>query len=324
MRGRWKNGIGILFSLSLLGLVLAWQPLDQFAVVLRQVVLWPVLLAFALTVPMVLLRTWQTSCLARLQGMQVGFGPLLGLQLAISFYGLFLPGVVAAGVLRWYRLARLGGDPQATLALVVFSRLLEIEMALLLGLLFWFLDPGAPGWPGLPGMFAALAAGVAVLRYLAFHPRAAAWTEVQLSAWWPERRLAGLRRRLIELLGVTGRYGSLTGRAWGILLLNILGSHALGLLSVVLVAGALGMEVGIATLGWARAILALALLLPITWAGIGLREATMAAALVAAGQPGPAAVALGLLLSLRVLLEALAGGLVELHARLTPTPHGER
>ena len=154
----WTSWLGMAVSLGLLGLVLASQPLDGFLAVLRQAMLWPVLLAFALTVPMALLRAWQTSCLARLQGMRVGFGPLLGLQLATSFYGLFLPGVVAAGVLRWYRLARLGGNPQATLALVVFSRLLEIEVALLLGLLFWFLDPAAPGWPALPAAFAAMAA----------------------------------------------------------------------------------------------------------------------------------------------------------------------
>ncbi|HEX2526051.1 MAG TPA: lysylphosphatidylglycerol synthase transmembrane domain-containing protein [Geminicoccus sp.] len=315
-----KAFLGIAFSLVLLGLLIWWQPMDEYLAVWQQATLWPIAVVFLLTIPMVMLRARQTQSLARLQGMQVGFGPLVGLQLATTFYGLFVPGVVAVGVLRWYRLAKLGGDPKATMALVVFSRLLEIEMALLLGLIFWMLDPLAPGSPGLPITFFLIWAVTALTRFAAFHPWTANRLEGLIVAYWPAQRLGGIRSRLIGLLGVTARYGTLTGRAWATLLTNVLASNALGLLSASLAAMAVGMEVSLITLGWARAILALALLLPITWAGIGLREATLAGALVAAGQPAAASVALGLLLSLRVVLEAAAGGLVELHAWLSPSP----
>lgn len=321
MGGRSKSLLGVGFSLVLLGLLIFWQPRDAYVEVWRQVVLWPVAIAYALTLPMVLLRAWQTSCLARLQKMRVGFAPLVALQLATSFYSLFVPGIVAVGVVRWYRLARLGGDPDATLALVVFSRLLEIEMALLLGLLFWLADPAAPGSPILPLAFAGLLLTTALARLWIFRPRSAERAQALMSACWPDGRLTWLRSRLAAMLRVTGRYGALTGAAWTTLLTNILASHALGLLCAGLIALALGMEVDWATLGWARALLALAMLFPIAWAGIGLREATMAGALVAAGQPAAASVALGLLLSLRLVIEAAAGGLVELQAWLTPSFH---
>jgi uncharacterized membrane protein YbhN (UPF0104 family) len=320
MRRGLKASLGIVVSLVLLGLLIVWQPLDEYLAVWRQAMLWPILLAFALTVPMVLLRARQTWSLARLQGMRVGFRPLVGLQLATTFYGMFVPGIVAVGLLRWYRLARLGGDPKATLALVVFSRLLEIEVALMLGLAFWLLDPMAPGGPGLPAAFLGIWAVTALARFAAFHPSTARWAGRLMAERWPLERFAAVRSRLAGLLEVTGRYGALTGRAWVILLSNILASNALGLLAAGLVAMALGMDVGWATLGWARSILALAMLFPITWAGIGLREATMAAALVASGQPPAASVALGLTLSLRVVIEAAAGGLAELHAWLSPSP----
>ena len=315
-----KGFLGVAVSLVLLGLMVSWQPIAEYRAVWRDAVLWPMTIAFSLTIPMVMLRARQTQSLARLQGMRVGFGPLVGLQLATTFYSLFVPGVVAVGVLRWYRLAQLGGDPKATLALIVFSRILEIEIALLLGLVFWMLDPHAAGGPGLPIAFLALWAGTALVRFAAFHPWTARRIETLMNAWWPTDRLARVRRKLIGLLQVTGRYGVLDAGAWATLLSNILASQALGLLCAGLVATALGMDVSWMTLGWARAVLAIAMLLPITWAGIGLREATLAGALVAAGQPAAASVSLGLLLSLRVVIEAAAGGLVELHAWLTLPP----
>lgn len=312
---------GITISLALLGVLIWWQPVDEYITVWKEAAVWPVVLAYALTVPMVALRTRQTQSLARLQGMTVKYRPLLALQLATTFYGLFVPGIVAVGVLRWYRLAQLGGDPKATFALVVFSRLLEIEMALFLGLGFWLLDPIAPGGPGLPVMFFLLGAATTLVRYIAFHPRTARHAQSTLARRWPPNRFASARSKIVGLLDVTARYGTLTHRAWALLLANILGGQALGLLSVVLIAMALGMDASWMTLGWARSILSIAMLLPITWAGIGLREATLAGALVAAGQPAAASVALGLLLSLRVVLEAAAGGIVELRAWLSPLPH---
>ena len=144
--------------MALLSLLIFLQPFGEYAAVWEQARLWPVMLAYGLTVPMVLLRAWQAACLARLQRISVGFGSLVGLQLATTFYGLFAPGIVAAGMLRWYRLARLSGETGATLALVVFSRMLEIEIALLLGLCFWLADSAAPG--AVAGVVSWAAAGI--------------------------------------------------------------------------------------------------------------------------------------------------------------------
>lgn len=313
MRRSTKTVLKLAVGVTLLGVVLSWRPWGEYAAVWRGITPWPAILAFCLTAPMVMLRARQAQYLASLQGMRLGFGPLVGLQLATTFYGLFAPGIVAMGLLRWYRLARLGGDPKATLALVVFSRMVEIEMALLTGLLFWAADQDAPRSPALPLAFAGMLVAVAAIRWLSFHPQAGSRATHLMQAVLPTHLGVRLRSRLVDLLEVGGRYGALTARAWLVLLLNVLVGQVLSIATIGLLATALGMDVGWATLGWARAVLTLALLLPITWAGVGLREATLAAALVAAGQPAAAAVSLGLLLGLRVLLEAAAGGIVEWH-----------
>src|SRR4051794_35708848 len=167
-RMMFRLSIGVV----LLGVVTSWQPLGEYGALWREVTFWPLALAYCLTAPMVLLRARQTQYLASLQGMHVGFRPLVALQLATTFYGLFAPGVVAMGLIRWYRLARLGGDPKATLALVIFSRFIEIEMVLLLGFLFWVADPNAPGGPGLPLSFVGLLLATAAFRSLAFGAQA--------------------------------------------------------------------------------------------------------------------------------------------------------
>ena len=103
-------------------------------------------MAFSLLAPMIGLRVWQMRHLARLQAMDLAVGELVKLQLATAFYGLFLPGILAVGGFRWYRLARLGGSGPATLALVTNVRLLETETTLALALVFWL--AGASPWCG--------------------------------------------------------------------------------------------------------------------------------------------------------------------------------
>ena len=100
-----------------------------------------------------------------------------------------------------------------------------------------------------------------------------------------------------------------------------MGQQLLGLLSLVLLAHAVGLNADWTTLGWTRAALMLAALLPVTWGGIGQRELIIAGALVAAGYPGAPAVTIGLLLSLRSVIEAAVGGMIELRGLLAHARH---
>jgi hypothetical protein len=64
--------------------------------------------------------------------------------------------------------------------------------------------------------------------------------------------------------------------------------------------------------------MAVLLLLPVSWAGIGVREISLALMLAPFGVAPGVAAALGLLLSFRGLLEGAMGALVEAHAALRP------
>jgi hypothetical protein len=305
---------------GVLWLLIAAQPVGDYLALWQNIAILPVMAAFALALPLIGLRVWQTRHLARLQGMALGVGDLLRLHFAIAFYSLFLPGVLATGAVRWYRLARLGGKGAATLAMLVFSRLLEIEATLAIGLMCWLADARAPGGSALgAAAFGGALLAAALAHRAAFSPRTAGRAARALERRWTGGAAARWRERLLELLAATGRYGGLAASSWRGLLLSLLAQHVIGLASLGLLVHAVGLEVGWLTLGWARALMLLALLVPATWGGIGLREATMGGALAAAGYALTPAVTVGLLLSLRGLIEAALGGVLELRGRLART-----
>src|SRR5512146_1628738 len=120
----------------------------------------------------------------------------LALNLATSFYNLFLPGIVAGGVARWYRLARShsADQPMAALAVILGSRFAELVTVLIAGLLFWAADPLARSNHLVPATFAGLLAGLVLGVRLVTDPR---------------RRLplpSGLRARLGTALDALRRF----------------------------------------------------------------------------------------------------------------------
>lgn len=74
---------------------------------------------------------------------------------------------------------------------------------------------------------------------------------------------------------------------------------------------ALHLPLSIAVAGWARTVVALAGMLPVSVGGLGVREGSLIAVLHPYGIPAPTAAALGLLLFARELAAALAGGVIE-------------
>jgi glycosyltransferase 2 family protein len=99
-------------------------------------------------------------------------------------------------------------------------------------------------------------------------------------------------------------------------------THAFGIATALLLASAVGSEVSIPALVWVRSLMSVLLLLPIGWAGVGVREVSLALMLAPFGMPPTEAVALGVLLSLRALLEGVLGALVEGFGlvRVPPSP----
>jgi uncharacterized membrane protein YbhN (UPF0104 family) len=247
--------------------------------------------------------TVQLRVIGEQQGIRLSSRDAFALNLSTSFYNLLLPGYIAGGVARWYRLARShsAAQPLAALAVVLASRVVELATVLVAGLLFWAADPLARSNRLVPATFAGLLLGlILVVRVIT---RSGGSLGRVMPARWRDRVAAGF--------DAAARFREMPRSTLGRLVGASAARHLLMIGAFYCFAQALHLPLTIAVAGWARTVVALAGMLPVTVGGLGVREGSLIAVLHPYGVPAPAAAALGLLLFARELAAALAGGVIE-------------
>jgi len=308
----WRTLWRPLGSLAVIGLVLWLVPLGEFRAVLARID--PLLagLALALVLPMAAAKSAVYWLAARVQRLAFTFRQMLAIQFASAFYTLVVPGQLGGTVSRWYKLQKPGRQPVEAAAVMLMARLLETGTACLIGLALALTDPVARAMgvaPILALVFLATGGGGLLLvtpvgrrlgRSLADRLPRHRWLE-PVHAALPRLRDAAARMRRMR-----------APETLLIVACSVLW-NTLALVSMVLAAAAVGVEVSWITLGWLRALLAIVLLLPIGWGGLGVREASTAAILAPYGVAPAAAIAMGAIVSLRNILEAVIGAGVELY-----------
>lgn len=296
-------------SAGLLGLIFATVPFAEVLASVQAVQLWPVLIGVGLTPLMVYLSAAQTKVLLHKQGITLTTGQIVRINFITRFYGLFLPGVVAGGAIRWYRFARNDGKPAEALATILFARLLYTMLALVLGLGCWLLDSVAREnlhfGGGLGLMLIILASTIWLFCHRNRAARIVAYLD-SLSGLPRIVRSAG-RRFLLSMLAFRG----LGLKQMGLLLIVYSLEHLLGLASYVLFALALNIDLGIASLAWVRTYILLLALAPISISNLGVREGGLIYMLASYGVAPGLALAFSLLLFSRNVVAALIGGLLE-------------
>jgi uncharacterized protein (TIRG00374 family) len=320
-----RLALRLLLSAAILWILLTRIPIVEVARVLRSVNAGYVLLAIALVPLYTYVGAAQQRVLTTHQGLALSTARILEINIAAQFYGLFLPGYLAGGVLRWYRMAR-GGHAIGALAAIAFNRLLETLTLLLIGAVMWLL--ARPPWVDakLTALMLVVLAGAVIVVVALFDGRIAsrvgARVETTQWRWLPQR----VRARLAESLQAAERFGTMPARDVRQLATLVLLRQGLEFASFVLMTLSVGIHLSILALGWIRSFMALALMLPIAFAGIGVREATLLLALEPYGVAAESAIALSALLLARYLLAALGGGLWELRGvllgrRASPDTH---
>ena len=268
----------------------------------------------------------QLQVLAEGQGIRLSAKDALALNLATSFYNLLLPGALAGGVARWYRLARshAAEQPIAAIAVILCSRFVELTTVLVAGLLFWAADPLARSNHLVPATFAGLLTGLLLLGRAVTGPRRGpAWQRegrwslgTVLPRVWRDRWGVGL--------DALGRFRSMRAPTLRRLVVASVARHLLMIAGFYCFALALHLPLSLAVAGWTRTTVALAAMLPLTIGGLGIREGSLIAVLHPYGVPAAAAAALGLLLFARELAAAAIGGVIEAHAFLAPAEPAPR
>jgi glycosyltransferase 2 family protein len=294
---------------GILWLIFSRIPIREVALALREATLSYVLLGVLFVLAMRYLGACQTKRLTDTQGMSLSVRQLFEISCATSFYSRFLPGVLAGGAIRWYKLSQPDQKPAQSLTVILYDRLLNTSLALVCGIAFWFLDRGTASFATIGIGLVSLLGGLLFIWLLIFQPLGSLQIWERVSHLLP---LPGIVREKLRKVGEASRqyqrlsYGSL---------LTLLGlsftRSLLGTLSLYSLALALEMEVSLFTVGWIRAVILVAGMLPVSFAGLGVREGISLVLLQPYGIPPTTAVAWGLLSLVGALVIAVIGAACE-------------
>lgn len=238
----------------------------------------------------------------RVQRLAAGIGLVLGtvrlfaINLAARFYGLFLPaGNVTGTVIRYYSLAREEKDYVAVALALVLDRLIATVTLCAVGVGFWLLAMPEASWPAL----IAMAVGFATLCL----PLLAVVAPSGLVDAVARRSPVRWPRKLVAVRGQIRRLRALPRSTVAFVVIAGVIVHLLGALAYALIALGLGLDLHYVDLVWIRSAALLAAILPVSVAGLGLREGTL---VVLLGQAG-VATAHGLTFALVVFVVTVLG-----------------
>jgi uncharacterized membrane protein YbhN (UPF0104 family) len=256
---------------------------------------------------------WQ-RILAAFQ-LHFAFSELFRLNLAGVFYSLSLPGQVSGEVVKALRIAGRTNQRRLVYISIFHDRVYGLIGLALLGCIALALAPPQFDWPGsslsmlvlLVVMLVGL--GVVLLPWLSKLTRSGRPTDGRLGLLIRPRAADGSEPPFSMLavgcaLGLTAQ--ALTaGIQWG-------------------VASALGLSVSPLALTWILALGTIVGMFPISFAGLGVREATYVGLLSLFGVSAGPALALSLTMFAILIVLGLTGGILDLLARGAPSADGQK
>lgn len=275
-----------------------------------------VLIACALTMGTQLLVAWRMRVLTRKQGMRLGSGKLLEINLATTFYRLFVPGGTVGSMAVWaYKLSRADNKTTGAVALIVFDRIVTTIILCLVGIGFWFLDRPTTGKTTNLSMIVIMG-GLLALYVILFRKE----TTRLLTVIADSIPLESVSRKIQKQLHSLAKYHDLTFRELFYIFVLSLTQHLLGVLAFHILGASLEIPINLVTWGWLRSAIIIATMVPISVAGIGIREGAFLYLLKPYGVLGDESLALSLLVfAVTVLLSALVGAVLEARTILFPS-----
>lgn len=249
-----------------------------------------------------LLATLPLGIITANQGVDLGRGTLFRILLAVQFYALFLPGALAGGGATWLKYLEHGADASAAASTVVINRAVALLMLVPVVSLGFALDPRIGALP--PLLTLCLIVACVLCAVLIWHP-------------WPggaRMTVVGRGRWRATIAALAGRLAVFHGMPAGDKATVLVGAVVCELGNVVAMwafARAVNTPVDFVTVLWMRGLLQAALLLPLSIAGVGVREASLLGLGALVGVPAAAAVAWSFVILAGSTVVALVGGVLE-------------
>lgn len=289
------------FAAGSIALLLQLAPVSKIVAVLGSVSVPWLVTGVALQFTARYSATFRMQVVSRNQGVELSRTRLYRILLASQFYSMFLPGLLG-GAAAWIKYIQHGAGRASAAAMVVLNRGIRTGTTIALGFCAWLLDRPPQDPIVTAVLLVPVVAGFVLV--LALPPRRAGQPLPRDPRNQTARRLRIARDRFLRVLSLSR--GQKSVALLGTCLEVIVAAAASWCL-----ANAVGVEIGFLSAVWVHAALTVVLLIPITVAGLGLREAGLVGLGAILGVAAPQAIAWSLTLFLGTLLVAAAGGLLE-------------
>jgi uncharacterized protein (TIRG00374 family) len=280
--------------------------------------LWYVVIALVTAILAAFVSACRLKILTDIQGMSLSILQITEINLITRFYGLLLPGYLASGVIRWHKLSQVEKKKTEAFAAIVFSRLNFTIVLVILGIAFLALDMSFALHRVTSFSLLALLISLCVVYLLAFNSKVFPlldWLNQGKVDFIPMR----LRDKLNKLLVAASQYQSLSQRSWCFITGLSFLENMLGVITIYLLAISLDIDITFINIGWIRSVINIVATLPISFAGIGVREGGLIVLLTPYGVAGSEAVALSFLIIASVLFMGGIGAVIEARKLLVPT-----
>lgn len=310
MTNKIKTAIKLLVTLAILAYLLDAIPFHRVVESILSVSKLFFALSICAMVGVQVLGAYEIKILARHQKINLTTYQIFRITMISRFYGLFLPGYLSGGVIRWYLVAKPFNQKVEAAAVILFNRIVETLVIVVLGVVFWLLDKkshlvlgGSYQWLFL------LPIGLIIMYFLIFSE----FVRRRISIRVPQRHVSFLLKKFIVSVGQAVKHFNHMKRSVYVkFLLMCLLRQLIGVISVLCLAIGLGIEVTYIELGWIRSIINILVMFPFTISGLGIREAAFVYFLQFYGVASYEALALSLLVFVVGLLFSLIGGCYEL------------
>ena len=305
----------VLVTLAALWYVAHRVPLGQVKAAIAAASVPLILLGFGAQLAVRAVNALRVRIIARAQGAPLSYQAILATMFTTAFYGLMLPGSVGAGAATLVKYLGHGVTPAAALASMIVNRLLDTCATVTLGLAFWGFAHYAQESGGANDL-AVLLLFVGPLLFLGYHlvlfgrPRVLRSIRTASQCLGLERRgpIAKGIARVIDQCATAGNLSATDALAVGVISIV---KVVLVVAVAYIIAAACGVHLSFATIGWMHAVVAVLTLLPISFAGLGIREGTLVLLSARYGVAAPLALSWSLLLFAGILFVAAIGACIE-------------
>jgi hypothetical protein len=273
-----------------------------------------------LVAPIQYFSAFESHYLTKVQGMKLSVFEILKINLATNFYSFFLPGTISGGAVKWYKFSK-HTDKSAAAAVIVFNRILEILITIFLAILFSLPLLYLEGYQMLFFVLLFVFLFLVAVYFLLFSKKGLFIIEKSISDLSLPVFFSGLVMKFIVALR---QFQNLKLKDHIEIIALLFLYHGIGVVSFYCLALSLGIDLSFWVISWVGAITSVATMIPISFAGLGIREGTLVFLFSQFNIMPGVSLALSFLLFSRSILVTFSGGLFELQENFISKKSKER